>query len=90
MAAATAPELDNKVRILLANVSTSSTDTIKISLTQKLESLERENRLMATAFHDLSSRLQMSNITLQRRTEAKGFLNKQRFAVNQATAVRPR
>ncbi|MCJ1404395.1 hypothetical protein MMC11_007620 [Xylographa trunciseda] len=58
------------------------------TLKQKFENLERENRLMATAFHDLSSRLQMSNVTLARRTEAKGFLNRQRYAVNQATAVR--
>ncbi|MCJ1285315.1 hypothetical protein MMC26_004655 [Xylographa opegraphella] len=60
----------------------------QIILKRQVESLERENRLMATAFHDLSSRLQMGNVTLARRTETKGFLNKQRYAVNQATAVR--
>ncbi|MCJ1410431.1 hypothetical protein MMC19_004516 [Ptychographa xylographoides] len=60
------------------------------ALNQEIENLKRENRLMASAFHDLSSRLQMSTITLQRRSEAKGFLNRQRLAVNQASAVRSR
>ncbi|MCJ1385466.1 hypothetical protein MMC17_008589 [Xylographa soralifera] len=84
----TAPDMDNQVRKVFANILPFSADTMKTILKQKFENLERENRLMATAFHDLSSRLQMSNVTLARRTEAKGFLNRQRYAVNQATAVR--
>ena len=44
---------------------------------------------MSTAFFDLSSRLQMNNVSLQRRSEApKGFLNRQRQLVNQATSIR--
>jgi len=62
----------------------------KTAMKQELEVLTRENKLMATTFHDLSSRLQMNNVTLQRRSEAKSYLNKQRHAVNQATSVRTR
>ena len=80
--------MEDQVRKVFANISTFSANTMKIILKQKFQNLERENRLMATAFHDLSSRLQMSNVTLARRTEVKGFLNKQRYAVNQASAVR--
>ena len=82
------PDMEDQVRKVFANNSTFSANTIKTILKQKFESLERENKLMATAFHDLSSRLQMSNVTLARRIDAKGFLNRQRYAVNQATAVR--
>ncbi|MCJ1477356.1 hypothetical protein MMC13_006027 [Lambiella insularis] len=67
-----------------------TTDTLKAAIQKELENVKRENRLIATAFHDLSSRIQRSNVTLQRRTETKGFLNRQRYAVNLAAAVRPR
>ncbi|MCJ1390821.1 hypothetical protein MMC18_003682 [Xylographa bjoerkii] len=87
-ASSTTPELEDQVRKVFANYSSFSANISKTALKQKFEYLERENRLMATAFHDLSSRLQMSNVTLARRTEAKGFLNRQRYAVNQASAVR--
>ncbi|MCJ1319294.1 hypothetical protein MMC15_004630 [Xylographa vitiligo] len=82
------PDMEDQVRKVFASISTVNANTMKIIRTKKFENLERENRLMATAFHDLSSRLQMSNVTLARRTEARGFLNRQRYAVNQATAVR--
>ena len=39
------------------------------SLRQQIEMLERENRLMASAYHSLAGRLQMSNVTLQRRDQ---------------------
>jgi len=62
----------------------------KTAIKREIEMLKRENKLIATAFHDLSGRLQMNNVTLQRRSGAKSYLNKQRQAVNQATSVRTR
>ncbi|KAI4188569.1 MAG: hypothetical protein LQ346_005295 [Caloplaca aetnensis] len=45
--------------------------------------LKREQRLMASAFHDQASRLQLSNATLQRRSEQQpaSWLGKQRRIV---------
>ncbi|TGZ83789.1 hypothetical protein EX30DRAFT_91628 [Ascodesmis nigricans] len=49
----------------------------------ELALLERENALMATAWHDQSSRLQMNSVTLLRRglDAPRSWLNKQRTAV---------
>ncbi|KAI9823317.1 MAG: hypothetical protein M1832_002541 [Thelocarpon impressellum] len=53
---------------------------------QELLALARENALMATAWHDLSSRLQQSSVVLQRRSEApRSWLNKQRMLLNSST-----
>lgn len=58
---------------------------------QELDVLRRENHLMSTAYYDLSSRLQLNNVSLQRRSEPhKSWLNRQRQLVSQATAVRSR
>ena len=59
---------------------------------QEVENIQRENRLMATAWLDLSSRLQMNNVSLQRRGDAqpKSWLNRARVEVSQGTAVRNR
>jgi protein HOOK3 len=55
---------------------------------QELLNLQRENSLMATAWHDLSSRLQMNSVVLLRRNDAPvSWLNKQRHLLN-ATTVR--
>jgi len=44
--------------------------------------LERENKLMASAYHDLAGRLQMNNVVLQRRADApKSWLGRQRKAM---------
>ena len=62
---------------------------LQLQMKQQIENLKRENKLLASAFYDLSSRLQLNNVSLQRRSEApRSFLNKQRLLVNQATAVR--
>ena len=46
------------------------------------QNLERELKLMASAYHDLASRLQMNTIVLQRRAEApKSWLGRQRKAM---------
>lgn len=61
------------------------------ALQQELDIIKRENRLMATAYYDLASRLQMSNVSLQRRSETnRSFLNRHRQEVNRATSVRSR
>ena len=49
-----------------------------------IENLQRESRLMASAYHDLAGRLQVNSIVLQRRDEApRSWLNKQRKLVDQ-------
>ena len=46
------------------------------------QNLERELKLMASAYHDLAGRLQMNNVVLQRRAEApKSWLGRQRKAM---------
>lgn len=62
-------------RIPPQNIPTST----ERSYTQKLE---RELKLMASAYHDLAGRLQMNNVVLQRRAEApKSWLGRQRKAM---------
>ena len=47
-----------------------------------IQNLERENKLMASAYYDLASRLQMNNVILQRRAEVpKSWLGRQRKAM---------
>ena len=49
---------------------------------EELKLLERENALLATAWHDQASRLQMNSVVLSRRGDApNSWLNKQRNAV---------
>ena len=48
-----------------------------------IKNLTRENSMMATAWYDLTSRLQSNHVVLQRRPDApKSWLNKQRQIVN--------
>ncbi|KAJ3498592.1 hypothetical protein NLG97_g1008 [Lecanicillium saksenae] len=50
---------------------------------QMIKNLQRENALIATAWYDLTSRLQSNHVVLQRRHDApKSWLNKQRQMVN--------
>lgn len=43
--------------------------------------LKRENTLMATAWYDLTTRIQSNNVVLQRRSDApKSWINKHRQA----------
>ena len=57
----------------------------------ELENLQRENALMTTAWYDLSSRLQMNTMALQRRNEQpRSWLGKQRVLVNKSqVSLRP-
>ena len=51
-------------------------------LERKFANLERENKLMASAYYDLAGRLQMNNVALLRRTEApRGAMGRWRAEV---------
>ena len=53
-----------------------------------VQNLERELKLMASAYHDLAGRLQMNNVTLQRRAEApRSWLGRQRKALEGPTGL---
>ncbi|KAI5456286.1 hypothetical protein BGZ63DRAFT_408995 [Mariannaea sp. PMI_226] len=55
----------------------------KAASDQIIRNLERENALMASAWYDLTSRLQSNHVVVQRRQEApRSWLNKQRQMVN--------
>jgi protein HOOK3 len=55
---------------------------------EELELLERENLLMATAYHDQASRLQLNSVVLLRRSDAPAsWLNKQRAALDGSILV---
>ncbi|OAQ97859.1 hypothetical protein LLEC1_00014 [Akanthomyces lecanii] len=55
----------------------------KAATDQMIKNLQRENALIATAWYDLTSRLQSNHVVLQRRHDApKSWLNKQRQMVN--------
>ena len=69
--------------------SSQASDGDAPGLRKEMEILRRENRLMATAYYDLASRLQMNSVTLQRRAEPpRSWLNIHRRQVDAATAVR--
>lgn len=52
-----------------------------------MKNVERELELMTTAWYSLNSRLQMPNVTVQRRSDSpRSWLNKQRRLMGQATA----
>jgi protein HOOK3 len=54
----------------------------------ELANMQREIKLIATAWYDLTSRLQTNNVVLQRRSDApRSWLNKQRHLLN-ASMVR--
>ncbi|TKA24029.1 hypothetical protein B0A50_06920 [Salinomyces thailandicus] len=58
---------------------------------QDLAAVQRENRLMATAWHDLSSRLQNNGVSLgRRRQEPKSWIGKQRALVGPNQSLQQR
>lgn len=65
-----------RVRLLTRGLLKAATDQI-------IKNLQRENALIATAWYDLTSRLQSNHVVLQRRHDApRSWLNKQRQMVN--------
>ena len=68
-----------------------TTNIIQAELQQEVENLRRENKLITSAWYDMTMRLQSNTIVLQRRSEApKSWLGKQRVAVGGSSSlVRP-
>lgn len=57
---------------------------------EEVELLDRENLLMATAYHDQASRLQMNSVVLLRRSDAQAsWLNQQRVALDSSVVGSP-
>ena len=76
-------EQEKLIAELRGQVDAGSKETPKEPVpTQDMAALQRENRLMATAWHDLSSRLQNNGVSLgRRRQEPKSWIGKQRALV---------
>ncbi|KAI0555713.1 hypothetical protein F4679DRAFT_519563 [Xylaria curta] len=73
-------ELERTLKAVRAGAEASAQ---KAQTDQIIENLQRENAMIATAWYDLSSRLQSNHFVLQRRNEnPKSWLNKQRQLVN--------
>lgn len=68
--------------------SSSITDTSQVELQQEVENLRRENKLITSAWYDMTMRLQSNTVILQRRSEApKSWLGKQRLAVGGSSSL---
>ncbi|KAF2878429.1 hypothetical protein BDV95DRAFT_624881 [Massariosphaeria phaeospora] len=67
-----------------------TTEKGSIELQQEVENLRRENRLITSAWYDMTTRLQSNTVMLQRKSEApKSWLGKQRAVVGgNASSVR--
>ena len=68
------------LEVLYANI-----DSILKTMSMQLliDNLKRENKLVASMYHDLAGRLQMDNVVLQRRGEVpKSWINRQRKLVD--------
>ena len=66
----------------IANHSILSQDIPTSAERSYTQNLERELKLVASAYHDLAGRLQLNNVVLQRRAEApKSWLGRQRKAI---------
>ncbi|KAI1146297.1 hypothetical protein F4825DRAFT_441131 [Nemania diffusa] len=73
-------ELERTLKSVRAGAEASAQ---KAQTDQFIKNLERENATIASAWYDLSSRLQSNHFVLQRRNEApKSWLNKQRHLIN--------
>ncbi|KAI2631754.1 hypothetical protein GGS21DRAFT_159609 [Xylaria nigripes] len=73
-------ELERTLKAVRAGTEASEQ---KAQADQVIKNLQRETTLVATAWYDLTSRLQSNHFVLQRRNEApKSWLNKQRQMVN--------
>lgn len=58
-----------------ANIAT------KAELQQEVENLRRENKLITSAWYDMTTRLQSNTVILQRREAPKSWLGRQRGVV---------
>ncbi|KAI8630696.1 hypothetical protein F5Y19DRAFT_483338 [Xylariaceae sp. FL1651] len=73
-------ELERTLKAVRAGTEASAQ---KAQADQIIKNLQRENAMIATAWYDLSSRLQSNHVTLQRRNDVpKSWLGRQRQMVN--------
>ncbi|PNY25040.1 Uncharacterized protein TCAP_05023 [Tolypocladium capitatum] len=73
-------DLQNKLKAVQGGEASAGQ---KAATDQIIKNLRRENALIATAWYDLTSRLQSNHVVLQRRHDApRSWLNKQRQMVN--------
>lgn len=64
------------------NLQNANPHVLQAELQAELDALHRENRLMTSAWYDMTCRLQSNTVVLQRKSEApKSWLGKQRAAV---------
>ena len=62
--------------------SSASANAQQVELQAEVESLRRENKLIMSAWYDMTTRLQSNTVILQRKSEApKSWLGKQRVVV---------
>lgn len=86
-----ASNTSDQVRISSVLNRGSEANVSKLASQQELENLKRENKLMASAFHDMAGRLQMNTVNLQRRNEPpRSWMNKMRRQLEQPAMVRSR
>ncbi|KAF2264281.1 hypothetical protein CC78DRAFT_246215 [Lojkania enalia] len=82
---------NNNLRAELEKAQQDSAEKGSDALRQELENLHRENRLMTSAWYDITSRLQSNTVVLQRKSEApRSWLGKQRIVVAGAAGANRR
>ena len=65
-----------------------SANAVQVELQQELDNLRRENKLITSAWYDMTMRLQSNTVVLQRRSEQpKSWLGKQRLAVGGSSSL---
>ncbi|KAI7377325.1 hypothetical protein KC336_g19584, partial [Hortaea werneckii] len=84
-----AAEREQLIADLRSQVEASKKESSKeLAPAQDTAALQRENRLMASAWYDLASRLQNNGVSLgRRRQEPKSWLGKQRALVGPSNSL---
>ncbi|XPS68043.1 hypothetical protein M3J09_000339 [Ascochyta lentis] len=79
---------NNTLREQLASAKKETAEKGSVELQQEVENLRRENKLITSAWYDMTMRLQSNTVVLQRRSEApKSWLGKQRLAVGGSSSL---
>ncbi|UPX18396.1 uncharacterized protein EKO05_0008698 [Ascochyta rabiei] len=79
---------NNTLREQLAAAKKETVEKGSVELQQEVENLRRENKLITSAWYDMTMRLQSNTVVLQRRSEApKSWLGKQRLAVGGSSSL---
>ncbi|KAF2993178.1 hypothetical protein E8E13_001095 [Curvularia kusanoi] len=81
-------DANNTLREQLASAKKETAKKSSDELQQEVENLRRENKLITSAWYDMTMRLQSNTVVLQRRSEApKSWLGKQRLAVGGSSSL---